>query len=311
MANNNKFCIGKKERNIMSIMGIDVDGNQDGEVLDRAWSLIESSSEVKPRLKKGNPRLIVTPNPEIVSRAQNDSELAEILNSASLSAPDAVGIIAAERFLNLPASKNPIIRLPLYILEGILVGFAVVFAPSWLRKRSDIAPGRLLACDLIRLTAKNGRKVFLLGGRTGAAELAASRLSTKFQIPESRLGFATGPWLDGTGNPQSLEQEKIQNEVVKQINSFCPDLLLVGFGAPKQEKWLAKNLDRLSVKVAMTVGGMIDYTAGILPPPPRALSELGFEWLWRLFTQPARVGRILTATVVFPWQVFLWKLKNK
>lgn len=268
-------------RNIVPILGIGVDSGQRKEVLNRAWSLISTSREAKPSL-------IVTPNPEIVSRAQSDPELAKILNSADLAVPDGIGIVAAAWFLN---PNSEMVRIP----------------------------GRLLAEELIMLCSKHKKKVFLLGGQPGAAEKAANNIVSNFKYKQSllsdskisNLGWATGPRLDLDGKPIDDSQRQLEKETIREINNFRPDLLLVGFGAPKQEKWLARHLGKINVSAAMVVGGMIDYTAGILPLPPRAFSELGFEWLWRLITQPTRLGRILIAVVVFPYQMLLWKFKNR
>jgi len=260
-------------RNIVPILGIGIDSGLREEVLNRAWSLISTEREAVPAL-------IVTPNPEIVSRAQSDYELAYILNSADLAVPDGIGIVAAAWVLH-PNSK--MVRIP----------------------------GRLFAEELVKLCSKHNKKVFLLGGAPGAAELAVKNLKNRIKNQELRITAAEGPQLNLDGKPVDEVQEQIEEEVIKRINSFKPDLLLVGFGAPKQEKWLARRLEKINVSAAMVVGGMIDYTAGILPLPPRAFSELGFEWLWRLITQPSRLGRILTAVVVFPCQVLFWKFNNR
>ncbi|OGY12567.1 MAG: hypothetical protein A3A58_02290 [Candidatus Blackburnbacteria bacterium RIFCSPLOWO2_01_FULL_41_27] len=260
-------------RNIVPILGIGIDSGLRGEVLNRAWSLISTECEARPSL-------IVTPNPEIVSRAQSDHELAYILNGADLAVPDGIGIVAAAWVLH-PNSK--MFRIP----------------------------GRLFAEELVKLCSKHNKKVFLLGGAPGAAELAVKNIKNRTKNKELRIVGVEGPRLSIDGKPVDEVQEQIEKEVVKRINSFKPDLLLVGFGAPKQEKWLARHLGKINASAAMVVGGMIDYTAGILPLPPRAFSELGFEWLWRLITQPARLGRILTAVVVFPCQVLFWKFNNR
>jgi N-acetylglucosaminyldiphosphoundecaprenol N-acetyl-beta-D-mannosaminyltransferase len=67
---------------------------------------------------------------------------------------------------------------------------------------------------------------------------------------------------------------------------------------------------QLKVGIVMTVGGAFDYIAGIVPETPRFVQKAGFEWMWRLITQPARVGRIFTAVVIFPIKVFIYSLQK-
>ena len=89
---------------------------------------------------------------------------------------------------------------------------------------------------------------------------------------------------------------------VAAINKIKPDLLFVALGHGKQEKWIAKNLPKLKVKVAMGVGGALDYIAKPWLRAPRLLQALGLEWLWRLALQPWRVRRQLSL-VKFLWLV--------
>jgi len=79
--------------------------------------------------------------------------------------------------------------------------------------------------------------------------------------------------------------------VVKEINEFKPELLFVGFGHQKQEKWIADNLDKLKIKVAMGVGGSFDYLVKPWLRAPKMIQKMGFEWLWRLMLQPWRIKR--------------------
>lgn len=85
--------------------------------------------------------------------------------------------------------------------------------------------------------------------------------------------------------------------------------MFVAFGAPKQEKWLAKWLPKLNVKGAMVVGGAIDFYAGRAKTPPNVVATFGLEWAYRLIREPWRVRRVFNAISVFPLQVFKYKLK--
>ena len=83
-----------------------------------------------------------------------------------------------------------------------------------------------------------------------------------------------------------------EDELVEQINASGADILFVAFGAPVQDKWIARNLPRLHVKMAMGVGGTFDFIAGIIPRAPMWAQKLGLEWLYRLYLQPWRIKRM-------------------
>ena len=122
---------------------------------------------------------------------------------------------------------------------------------------------------------KKGYKTLLVGGRPGVAQTAAKKLG-----------------VTGMTEPE-----------VGKINKIKPDLLFVGLGHGKQEKWIAKNLPKLKVKVAMGVGGSLDYVANPYLRAPRFLQTFGLEWLWRLILQPWRIRRQL-ALFKFVYLVF-------
>jgi len=101
------------------------------------------------------------------------------------------------------------------------------------------------------------------------------------------------------------------NEVIKQINSFSPDVLLVGMGMPNQEVWISKNNNKINPKLIMPLGGYFDYIAGDTYTPPRLLGKLGLEWLFRLLADPRRLAY---RYLIEPWPVlfnFVKSLINK
>ena len=84
-----------------------------------------------------------------------------------------------------------------------------------------------------------------------------------------------------------------------------PDILFVAFGMGKQEKWIYENLAKMpSVRIAMGVGGAFDYISGNVSRAPRLLRKFGLEWVYRLFKEPRRIGRIFNATIKFISYVF-------
>lgn len=288
------------ERNIVPILGIKVSSTKLAEVLNQVQTWIE---EEKFDLR---PRLIVTPNPEIINKASVDPELASIINKSDLSIPDGVGTIAAMRFLHLQTPKHSFYKIPYLIIGGIGVGLSIVKNRPTIS--GEVVPGRVVFDKLMEISANRGYRVFLVGGGKAVAAIAAKNLNSRY--PTLKIQFDEGPWLGEDGKPQKDMDKGKDKETIEKINKFKPDLLFVGFGAPKQEKWLARNLPNLKVKVALTVGGALDYTAGIFPGPPGAFERFGAEWLWRLISQPWRAGRIFTAVVVFPSKVFLYKLRE-
>lgn len=210
---------------------------------------------------------IVTPNPELILMAQEDKNLKEALNDADISVPDGVGLKIA----------NPTIK---------------------------IIKGRELFLELINLAAKNNWKIFLLGGLDKEAELAAKRLESLY--PGIKIASAAGPMLDKEARPLSDRDIKIERDVKSRIQAFAPELLFVAFGNPRQEIWVHNNLPKLKVGGAMCVGGTLRYIAGQSILPPKWMAKGGLEWLWRLITEPKRLGRILRAVVVFPVKYIIY-----
>ena len=155
-----------------------------------------------------------------------------------------------------------------------------------LRLVTDIVcytPGIDLMESLIKRSVDYGFTVGLLGGEEGVAEKAAERLRKKY--PKVKIVFAeSGGKVDKEGKLLKFP---------RLLKSRSCDILFVAFGQPKQEKWIAKNLPNIPVKVAMGVGGGLDYLSGKVPRAPKLMRNLGFEWLFRLILQPWRIKRQL------------------
>lgn len=168
-------------------------------------------------------------------------------------------------------------------------GVGLTYASRFLGKgRLNIIPGRKLFVKLVDLVKTTDRKAFFLGG--GGIK-----------------NVTWGPNLNKNGEPMGKEDIVREKEVIGKINEIKPDLLFVGFGMPKQEKWIHRNLSRLNIGGAMTVGGTFSYIYGQSRLPPGWMEKAGLEWLWRLLREPRRVGRIFNAVVVFPLKVLQYK----
>ena len=125
-----------------------------------------------------------------------------------------------------------------------------------------------------------------------------------------KLLSLTGPVLANDGVPITKDNKVKERRVVARINNFKPHLLFVGFGSPKQEKWMYRWQDRLKVGGTMVIGGTFDYISGKRRAVPKIFAKLGIEWLWRFITGDQKLSRILTAFPVFPLKVFASKLES-
>jgi N-acetylglucosaminyldiphosphoundecaprenol N-acetyl-beta-D-mannosaminyltransferase len=156
-------------------------------------------------------------------------------------------------------------------------------------------PERVAGSDLVvrlaELSHRKGYRIYFLGAQPGVAEKAIEKLRALY--PNLR---AAGCYA---GSPTPEENEAI----VQHIMPTQPDILLVAYGAPRQDKWIARNLDRLQIPVCIGVGGSFDFIAGTASRAPVWLQRLGLEWLHRLLTQPWRWRRIWNAVPRFSWLV--------
>jgi len=99
-----------------------------------------------------------------------------------------------------------------------------------------------------------------------------------------------------------------ENTILEKGKMFSPDIILLGFGAPRQDVWIADNIKELHhTKIAAGVGGTFDFMSGRIKRAPKIMQSFGLEWLWRLILQPARLLRINKAIIVFPYLIY----KNK
>ncbi len=141
-------------------------------------------------------------------------------------------------------------------------------------------PGRVLVDALMERLVPLGSRVFLLGAGPGVAERAASRLQARH--PGLRLSGAAA------GSPHPAADERTRARVA----AAAPAVLLVAYGMPKQERWIARNVPALpSVRLAIGVGGVFDQVAGIASVAPPLVHRAGLEWLWRLAREPRRWRR--------------------
>ncbi|OGM24095.1 hypothetical protein A2715_02875 [Candidatus Woesebacteria bacterium RIFCSPHIGHO2_01_FULL_39_32] len=263
---------------------------------------------VRSRLTSRRKFFIVTPNPEQVMRAQTDEVFKKILNSADISIPDGVGLVAAHKFLMLPSTDSYVLRPFLYFAQGLGVGFSIFFDRKWVESSLQVIRGRDLFYELIKLANKKGWRVFLVGDELRSAQKAADILSKNYK--NVNLFAATGPNLDQDANPRTKKDRIVENATIDKINKLNPELLFIGFGAPLQEKWLYRYRQKLNYGGAMVIGGTFDYVSGKKSIPPNWVSESGLEWLWRLIFSNQKPKRVFSAFPSFPLKVYLHKLNR-
>ena len=175
-----------------------------------------------------------------------------------------------------PAVMDIVNRADLVLADGIGVikGAAMLGTPL-----KGKVPGIEFAAGLLGKLAKEGRSVYLLGATPGVAELAGKRLSGQY------------PGLKIAGTHDGYFQEDAP--VVEDIRASGADVVLVCLGAPKQEKWMAKNGADTGAHLLCGLGGSLDVFAGVVERAPKFWCDHGLEWLYRLLKEPRRAGRMM------------------
>jgi N-acetylglucosaminyldiphosphoundecaprenol N-acetyl-beta-D-mannosaminyltransferase len=161
-------------------------------------------------------------------------------------------------------------------------GMPVVWAANLLGEQlRDRVYGPELMLRYGRRCAERGHRVWLYGGRDQGT-LAQLALSMRRRHPGIRI-------VGGHSPPFRALSAAEEDDVVKQINAARPDVLWVGIGVPKQEKWMARMRERLDVPVMCGVGAAFDFHAGRVPMAPRWMQRHGLEWLYRAAQEPRRL----------------------
>lgn len=165
----------------------------------------------------------------------------------------------------------------------------LLYAARWTGQH---LPERVTGVDTVQAfctTLGKDIPVFLLGAAPGIAEAAADALKRQ------------NPGLNVTGTFAGSPRDEDVSDILQRITMSGAKVLFVAYGAPKQDMWIDKHLKELpSVKIAMGVGGTFDFLAGVQKRAPSLFRSLGLEWLWRVVREPKRIGRIVTAVILFP-----------
>ena len=214
-------------------------------------TMTEAVEAVDTLIQKGEPSYVVTPNVDHIVKLEKDREFRDVYENADLILTDGMPLIWISKLKGNPIKEK---------VSG-----------------SDLFPK---VCELASI---KGYSIFLLGAAEGVADIAAKNLKNKYE----NLNIA------GTYSP-SYGFEKKEDEIykiIKMINECSPDILAVGLGAPKQEKFLYKYKNKLNVPISLAIGASIDFEAGNISRAPKWMQNSGLEWFYRLCKEPKRMFR--------------------
>jgi N-acetylglucosaminyldiphosphoundecaprenol N-acetyl-beta-D-mannosaminyltransferase len=177
-----------------------------------------------------------------------------------------------------PNFRHILMRADLCVPDGVGLLWAAKHLGTPLPQRVTGSDGVPIIAER---AAQEGWRLYFLGAAPGVADKAAEILRSKH------------PALQIVGTYSGSPAPEEEDGIVERVNRSGADILFVAYGAPEQDKWIARNLPRLQVKMAMGVGGSLDFVAGVVPRAPLWMQRLGLEWLFRLYLQPWRLRRML------------------
>lgn len=211
----------------------------------------EALDVIKSLITQNKNSYVVTPNVDHIVQLEKDKELAMVYKNADLILTDGTPLIWMSKWMKTPIKEK---------ISG-----------------SDLFP------KLCELSAKQGYKMFFLGAGPGVAARAAQNLQLRFQNLQV-IGTYSPPYKFEQNNS---ELQKIE-EMIKNLK---PDILVVGLGCPKQEKFIFHNKERLGVPLSLGLGASLDFEAGRIKRAPKWMSNIGIEWLYRIIQDPKRLWK--------------------
>ena len=192
-----------------------------------------------------------------------------------------------------PAFAKVLAEADLVLPDGIGVIYAARILGRPLKGR---VTGVDFASALMERLAGTDRRLFLLGAKPGVAEEAARRLAARY------------PGLDICGTHDGYFQDDAP--VVEAIRASRADVVFVCLGFPKQEMWAAAHGAEAGAKLYVGLGGSLDVFAGKVERAPEKMQKLGLEWLYRLYKEPSRIGRMAKLPLIL-FQALGARLKGK
>ena len=249
------------------------------------------------------PALLMSPPPAATPREARlmgfridnlsmDEAVQEIVRRADAEKPSQVCFINAD-CVNI-ACRDPQYRrvlqdAPLALADGIGMRLAARLHGGAIRQNLN---GTDLFPQLCAAVAGTGRGIFLLGARPGVAEAVRDWVDRNI------------PGVDIRGCRDGYFSADEEPAVLAEIAASGAAILLVAFGAPRQDVWISRHLHESGVKVALGVGGLFDYYSGRIPRAPQWVRELCLEWLYRVYQEPRRLWkRYFLGNGLFLWRV--------
>ena len=209
----------------------------------------EAIEEIDRMINADEKTYIVTPNLDHIVKLETDDEFVKCYKNAGMILADGNPLVWASKILGTP-------------LKALVTG-------------SDLFPA------LCEHAAAMGHRLFFLGGLDGIAQKAADNL--KILYPAINV---VGVYSPPFGFDKNDEEN---NRIIEMINAVKPHLLFVGVGAPKQEKWMYRNIASLNINVAVGIGASFDFVAGSIKRAPAMVRKMGMEWFWRFANEPRRL----------------------
>lgn len=211
----------------------------------------EALGEVDRLIREKRCAYVVTPNVDHIVQLETNEELQAVYRDASLILTDGKPLLWIAKWYGTPIKEK---------LSG-----------------SDLFP------KLCELAARQGYKMYFLGAAEGVAAKAADNLKKRFE----------GLEVVGTYSPPyGFEKNQAElDKITALIQEAQPDILVVGLGCPKQEKFMYYHCKNLGVPVSFGLGASLDFEAGNIKRAPKWMSEHGLEWLYRIFQDPKRLAK--------------------
>lgn len=258
-----------------------------------------------------------TINPEFVMDAQQDAGFRNLLNESTLNLPDGAGLLFANKYLSDVSNLKHGLLFPFRaFIYGTKFGITTLF------NKIDLGE-RITGADLIYKICENAAKkqqtVLFLGGwerdsrgrplpESGdVAQKAADILISKF--PTLRVVAANSNFKRGEEDDEKT-LEFIHN-AMKEKEIKKVDIIFVAYNHIHQEKWIKRNIKSIPASIGIGVGASFDYIVGAQQRSPESFMGRNLEWLYRLFTQPWRIGRTLKAFPAFPLFVYYLSVTDK
>ena len=199
----------------------------------------------------GTPRYVVTPNVDHIVRLQHDNEFRKIYSNADLVLADGMPLLWAAKFLGTPLHEK--------------------------------VSGSDLFIKFCETAARKKCRLFFLGGNPGDAQKAKEVLV--WQNPGL---LVVGVYCPLFGFEKDEQERK---KIVELIKASNPDILFVGLGAPKQEKWIHEHYQIIKVPISIGIGISFSFVAGTIKRAPVWMQKAGLEWFWRTMMEPGRLWK--------------------